>query len=460
VARVAFTAAEYRADGTVGPAAYVFDGSETDGWEIRRERGVHLRLGPGYRLLRTSHCGVCATDLGRRHLPFPLPQVLGHEVVACDERGGACVVEINASHAACGEPAACAYCAGGLATHCPERLVLGIHGLPGGFGPWLLAPRTAVVALPPSVSVRAATFVEPFAAALHAVRVVTRVPRRRIAVLGAGRLGLLVVAALAAWRRRTGAGYEVLVLARHARRGELGRRLGADEVRDPGRLEPGAADVVVDTTGSPDGFAHALVLAREEVHLKTTCGRPSAGLAHATAMVVDEVALARTDRRPDRPPAGGPGYATVLVGAGVPAAIGAALAAEGLHLLDPGALGSLPFGAADVVAVESPAAIDGVLRPTPGVERGLVRPRGLVLVAGAGSARGPLADALLDRGVLVTTSRCGDFTSALDVLPDVDDLAATLVTAVRPGDRLADAFAAAARSDHLKVVVTQPESLF
>ncbi len=76
-------------------------------------------------------------------------------------------VEINASHTAIGSPAAgdCPLCAGGLPTHCPDRLVLGIDRLPGGFGPWVLAPAGNIVP-----------------------------------VLGAGRLGLLITAALGAVR--------------------------------------------------------------------------------------------------------------------------------------------------------------------------------------------------------------------------------------------------------------------
>src|SRR4249920_1052081 len=60
VAHVTFTAPEYQADGSIRPARYVFDGSEPAGWEVLREGQSHLRLGPGYRLLAASHCGVCA----------------------------------------------------------------------------------------------------------------------------------------------------------------------------------------------------------------------------------------------------------------------------------------------------------------------------------------------------------------------------------------------------------------
>jgi len=456
--RVAFTASEYQADGSIARVPYELSGSSKSGWSVLRAGVLHVELGPGYRVLRVSHCGICATDLARRHLPFRLPQITGHEVVAVEEDGTPVVVEINASHRARALHVSCAYCDGGLPSHCPDRLVLGIHDLPGGFGPWLLAPVHAILPLPSSVSPRVGSFVEPFAAALHAARIVTRVPRGRIAVLGPGRLGLLVIAALAAWRRRASASYELVALARRPDRAALARRLGADDVRDPAAVEAAFADVVVDTTGSPAGFERALELAREEVHLKTTCGEPSGGLRETTAMVVDEIALSGSVAIALQSPAGGPGFETLLALEGTPDSVRAALVARGLRPLDRSAVATLPFGAADVVAVPSIADVDVAIRPDAGVERGLVRPRGVVVIAEG--KEGPLGDAVLRRGVMVTTSRCGEFLAALDLLPDVPDLADALVTTTLPAERLAEAFTTAAAPAQLKVVVTQDESRF
>jgi threonine dehydrogenase-like Zn-dependent dehydrogenase len=456
--RVAFTASEYQADGSIARVPYELSGSSTSGWSVLRAGVSHVEMGSGYRLLRVSHCGICATDLARRHLPFRLPQITGHEVVAVEEDGTPVVVEINASHRARALRVSCAYCDGGLPSHCPERLVLGIHDLPGGFGPWLLAPVNAILPLPASVSPRVGSFVEPFAAALHAARIVTRVPRGRIAVLGPGRLGLLVIAALSAWRRRAGGSWEIVALPRRPERAALARRLGADDVRDPSAVDAAFADVVVDTTGSPAGFERALELAREEVHLKTTCGEPSAGLRQATSMVVDEVALFGSAALPLQSPAGGPKFETLLVMEGTPTVVRDELMTRGLRVVARSALPSIPFGAADVVTVPSMAEVDDAIRPNPSMQRGLVRPRGVVVVA-EGKER-PLGDAVLHRGVVVTTSRCGDFRAALDLLPDVPDLAAELVTTIFPTDRLADAFTAAAAADQLKVIVTQDESQF
>ena len=95
--RVAFTASEYQHDGSIARVPYELSGTPAAGWSVVRAGVEHVRLGPGYRLLQVSHCGVCATDLARRYLPFRLPQITGHEVVAVEEDGTPVVVEINAS---------------------------------------------------------------------------------------------------------------------------------------------------------------------------------------------------------------------------------------------------------------------------------------------------------------------------------------------------------------------------
>ena len=410
--RVAFTAPEYQADASIRPAAYVFEGSAADGWAVVRDGREHLRLGPGYRLLRTSHCGVCATDLARRHLPFPLPQVIGHEIVALDDGAAPVVVEINASCVARGI-VPCPTCAAGLPTHCPERRVLGIHDLPGGFGPWILAPVHAVLPVPAGLPPLAATLVEPFAAAWHAVGVIAPRAGERVLVLGPGRLGSLALAALAAWRARTGVAIEILAAGRTPASRERARRLGADAVVAPDDAPP--ADVVVEATGSPEGATRGLALARRELHLKSTTGQPALGLANPTALVVDELAIGRL--------------------AGVPA---------------PGA-----------VVARTLAEIDAAIRPVAGVERSRPGPRGTILVADAAAPRGALLEAVLGRDLRITTSRCGDFRPALEVLAADrlgERLAAELVRHVLPAAGLADAFGRAAAGGG-KIVVAQPDAL-
>jgi threonine dehydrogenase-like Zn-dependent dehydrogenase len=472
---IEFDAQDYRADQSFARAHYRLEGDAAHGWRVHRDGRVALELGPGYRPLRVRQCGVCSTDLARHHLPFPLPQVTGHEVVALDDAGRRYVVEINASHTARGVASDCAFCRSGLHTHCPERRVLGIHDLPGGFGPWILAPVHACIEVPANVPDSAAVLVEPFAAALHAVHTIAPRDGDKIAVLGPRRLGMLVVAALAgvrAQRRATGGDFAIAAVARDPAMLQLARTFGATETHQiGGRLaEPadGAFDVVIDTTGNPDGLATAVRLARREVHLKSTHGQQSNGLNHLTELVVDELAI---ERFPDAAPAKGssvwerartgnrpriawlaavPPPPWLTASADVQRGDAAALVQHYAAARD-----GLPR--ADVAVAATAAQVDAAIRPRAGHEQALVRPRGTVLLHPASEVAGsPLLAAIKARDLRLTSSRCGDFHQALQLLandPELRRIGERLVTNHFRAGELTQAFATARSRACIKAVV-------
>ena len=125
---ISFTAPEYQADGSFRPVPYVF-ARRSGGWDILRDGVLHEQVGTGYVAVRSEICGICSTDLARRFLPYPLPQIIGHEVLGRHE-GRRVVVEINASHAARGLATECGFCNGGMPSQCPERITLVINRLP------------------------------------------------------------------------------------------------------------------------------------------------------------------------------------------------------------------------------------------------------------------------------------------------------------------------------------------
>jgi threonine dehydrogenase-like Zn-dependent dehydrogenase len=451
---IGFDAYDYHADQSFVRARYRLEGSCERGWRVERDGRQVLELGPGYRALRVRQCGVCSTDLARHFLPFELPQVIGHEVVAVDDDGRRYVVEINASHAARGVASDCAFCATGLETHCPERVTLGIDALPGGFGPWILAPVAACLPIPDAVADDDAVLVEPLAAALHAVTTVGPKPGERIAVLGPRRLGMLVVAGLHA----TNTGYTVAAVVRDPQLAELSRRFGADEahvVGDDDAALHEAFDVVVDTTGNPAGLERALRLARREVHLKSTHGQPAAGVSHLTELVVDELTLA------PMPASAGDGRVAWLAAAGPDADfVGraelrcgpAAELARGYAAAD-----GLPH--ADAAVVDSAESFARAVRPRTGSERPLVRPRGQIwLHPDAATAGSPLLAAVATRGLRLSSSRCGDFRLALELLqkPALQGLGERLVTHRFDAAGLDRAFEVARSRACIKAVVAHP----
>ncbi len=189
------------------------------------------------------------------------------------------VGEINAY---CGE---CPTCRAGRPTHCPHRTTLGIWGRDGAFAEYLTLPIRNLHVVPDGVPDEAAVFTEPLAAALEILEGVHIRPTDRVVVLGDGKLGLLVAQVLALL------GGDLTVVGRHREKLAILARRGIPTALES-EAEGLTADVVVECTGKPEGFAAArrILRPRGTLVLKSTYhGRVEADL---TGLVVDEITLA------------------------------------------------------------------------------------------------------------------------------------------------------------------------
>ena len=144
----------------------------------------------------------------------------------------------------------CVQCRSGNYHLCPERKANGLN-IPGGLGEYLVVQPYALYKLPPEVDFELGALCEPLAVAVHGLRLVDLRFGDRVAVLGAGTIGLMAIAAAKAM----GATY-VAATARHPHQKAMAEALGADAVfgDDPGSIgkpaaATGGADVVVETVG-------------------------------------------------------------------------------------------------------------------------------------------------------------------------------------------------------------------
>jgi threonine dehydrogenase-like Zn-dependent dehydrogenase len=240
---------------------------------------------PGEALVRVQLAGICNTDLEIVRGYRSFRGVLGHEFVGLVEEcaneslvGQRVVGEINCY---CGE---CPTCRAGAPTHCPNRTTLGIWERDGAFADYLSLPVANLHTVPEVVSDEAAVFVEPLAAALEILEQVQIKPTDRVVVLGDGKLGLLVAQVLGL------TGCDLAVGGRHEEKLAILQRRGID-ARLADELPPDKADVVVECTGHPSGFAAArgLVRPRGTLVLKSTFhGNIEVNLS---MLVVDEITL-------------------------------------------------------------------------------------------------------------------------------------------------------------------------
>ena len=181
--------------------------------------------------------GICGSELhGFRSVGFRQPPlVMGHEFAGETPDGRRVVVNPLLS---CG---ACDLCRRGEPELCRQRQLLGVH-LAGGFAECVVVPEASVHEIPDDMSWETAALIEPLANAVHAWRQVDQSGVERVAVIGAGAIGLVTL--LVAGHERLG---EVTVIDRAASRLDVAARLGAS--RCAADLD-GEYDVVVDAVGS------------------------------------------------------------------------------------------------------------------------------------------------------------------------------------------------------------------
>jgi threonine dehydrogenase-like Zn-dependent dehydrogenase len=262
--------------------ALCFDGQ----LELREVERPHP--GPGEALIRVLLAGICGTDREILKGYSGFRGILGHEfvgrVVECEEKkwvGKRVVGEINIS---CGE---CDLCLWGLGRHCAKRTVMGIVNRDGTFAEYVALPVVNLHEVPASLPDEAAVFVEPVAAAAEIVEQIKPfTPATRVAVLGDGRLGILVGQVLRHVKAR------VTLIGKHGWKLALARSWGMRAVnRGEDKLEPASFNMVVEATGSPAGLEEALRLAapRGTVVMKSTF-RDRAQF-DTGKLVVDEITL-------------------------------------------------------------------------------------------------------------------------------------------------------------------------
>lgn len=265
-------------------------------------------VGPREVLVEVSYAGVCGTDLAiySGDYPVSLPLVLGHEFagivqkvgteVSQDWLGKHVTAEINNTCHSYGLSHSCPACKAGSPNHCRKRTVLGITCADGAFQQCMKVPAANLHTLPDDVRPELGVFVEPLAAAIRTFELTPIERDTTVVVLGAGRLGALIIGVAHTL------GARVLAISLNKEELERARDFGAGETLladDPCLIQTVldqtsglGASIVVETTGAPEGLktALALVAPRGTVALKSTPGSPVDGL-DSTRIVVDEIRI-------------------------------------------------------------------------------------------------------------------------------------------------------------------------
>ncbi len=248
----------------------------------------------GWVTLRPRLSGICGSDLStidghssRYFEPIvSFPFVPGHEIVG-DLDDGSRAVLIPVLHCAIrGVDPVCDACADGRTNHC-ERIAFG-HLEPGlqtgfcedtggGWSEFLVAHPDQLVAVPAELSDEAAVMVEPTACAVHAAATAVAVHQGNgpVAVIGAGTLGLLTIAALPD-------DLPVLAAARYSHQRRWATELGATTVVEPDELN-----------GAVRLATRSMRLAPDPTRTSGQSGQLTGGVATVVDCVGSEASLAQ-----------------------------------------------------------------------------------------------------------------------------------------------------------------------
>ncbi|MGH9172729.1 MAG: MDR/zinc-dependent alcohol dehydrogenase-like family protein [Vicinamibacterales bacterium] len=234
--------------------------------------------------------GICGTDLELLRGYAGFTGVPGHEFVGIVEDASATDSEwigrrvVGEITVGCGQ---CAGCRAAGRGHCDVRTVTGIRGRDGAFAEYLSLPATNLHAVPASLDDVTAVFVEPTAAACRVLEQVRVEPGTRAAVVGAGRLGLLVAQVL----RQHGAQLTMIVRSDESR--SIAAALGFETaaVDSEARSLARQFDVAVDASGNPAGFRAASVLVRPRGTLVVKSTFHGETPVSLSPLVVDEVTV-------------------------------------------------------------------------------------------------------------------------------------------------------------------------
>jgi threonine dehydrogenase-like Zn-dependent dehydrogenase len=233
---------------------------------------------PGEAIIRTEYAGICATDkeIAAGYMNFT--GVPGHEftgiVSECEDFGWAGKRVVGEINAGCGK---CEYCMRGMQRHCPNRSTLGIFRRDGVFAEYFSLPVENLLEIPADLSGEEAVFIEPLAAAMEILEQVKIEPGWKCAVIGDGKLAMLIAQAL----KLTGA--ELIVYGKDMGKLNLINSFGVNV--SEGNPPENGFDVVVEASGNQTGFAEAVdcVRPRGIIVLKSTY---AGGLNYNPAPVV------------------------------------------------------------------------------------------------------------------------------------------------------------------------------
>ena len=218
----------------------------------------HPKLADDELLIKVMASGICGTDIHifRGEYMGAYPVIPGHEFSGVVESVGRTVTRFQPGDRVAIEPNIacdnCENCLNNRHNFCLNWSAVGVTR-PGGMAQYVTAPEKAafnIGALPYDL----AAFMEPLSCVLHGVERLAPAMAARLAIFGAGPIGILLLQVL----RQTGAA-EITIVDKNPARAAFAAQAGADQVyHSLENLPRSDYDAVIDATGAISAMSRTL----------------------------------------------------------------------------------------------------------------------------------------------------------------------------------------------------------
>lgn len=230
--------------------------------------------GPDQVLIKIMKIGICGSDIHVYHGTHPFtsyPVTQGHELSAKVVELGSNVTGLTLGQKVTVEPqiycGTCYPCTHGKYNLCENLKVMGFQTT-GAASEYFVVDASKVTPLPENLTYNEGAMIEPLAVTVHAVRRFDQIKGAKVAVLGAGPIGILLAQAA------KGLGAEgVLITDISDKRLELAGSVGVDYTANTMNVDfgdamadafgPDKADVIYDCAGNDISMGQAITYARK-----------------------------------------------------------------------------------------------------------------------------------------------------------------------------------------------------
>jgi 2-desacetyl-2-hydroxyethyl bacteriochlorophyllide A dehydrogenase len=202
--------------------------------------------GAGDELVKIHGAAICASDF--TYLKYGSTRVMGHELAGVTADGRA--VMVNGLYG-CGACEQCRLGRNNLCTTARERALGAVAD--GGMAEYFRAPSQQLIEVPAGLDVANASIMDAAAVSWHALNVGNTGASTRVAVIGAGALGLLA----AAGALHLGSP-QVDIATRHAFQTEAAEKIGVGV--GPKASAHDGYEVVIEAAGTPQSLTQAIEL--------------------------------------------------------------------------------------------------------------------------------------------------------------------------------------------------------